>query len=224
MSETDATQNSESTENQDAGSSEGSAGTQVPEGFVPLATLEQEQARTRAFQSELDRVKAETAASASKPAESAGASDDDDEGFDPVAYRRELLRDVAGVSRLSRAAESLRSEFPLADASLFEDRLVDFASPEALRIAAEDSHKAVASLVDAGMKAKEADLLKTFAEQYGVDLQGEGGPQGQGQSVDGDPTPEQFNRLSFAEQDALEAKSPGITQRIIDKATRGQGQ
>lgn len=176
-------------------------GVTVPEGFVPAAQVEaaREEARRR-YQGELDRVKAELAAAKSTSPAAPAASGSETKGFDPVAFRSELLRDVSGVVTMSQTASALRAEFPHADPSLFTaEKLATFTNPEALRLAVEDSHSRVAAILDAEKERIREELATEFAGRYpdasAAGVSGKPGVMG----LAGDPTPAQLAAMSEAE-------------------------
>lgn len=137
-------------------------------------------------------------------------------GFDPDDFRASLLRDVSGVISLTQAASTVKSEFPHADPSLFEpERMSQFSSPEAFRQAVADSHQRMAAILEAGWKEREERLRAELAEKYG-DAGGDAG--GGAPPAGGDPTPAQLMAMSDADLDALEAKNPGIVERILRAA------
>ncbi len=183
--------------------------------FVSRSDYEKLQSDLRSTAGRLDKLSKELAAPPATP-----ASTDNDGGFDPVAFRRDLLRDTANVVGLSQAAVTLKAKYPHADPSLFGDRLTEFGSPEALEVAAQGSHTRVQSALDEQKTALEKSLLEDFSKRYGVKIEGAAGPQGsnEGGQPGGDPTPDQFARLSFKEQQDLEKAHPGISDRILKAA------
>jgi len=206
---------SEMTTTETASGSDPVAGA-VPEGFVPLAEVEQarEEARRR-YQGEKDRLEAELARLKSAPAPKPVASDKETEGFDPAAFRQSLLRDVFGATALSQAASQLKAEFPHADPALFTaERLSTFGNADALRFAAEDSHRRVAAILDTERSAIEAKLR----EEMAAGSSGSQGPTGSTPPPSGDPTLEQLSSMSLSEIDALEAANPGVVDRVMKAA------
>lgn len=184
----------------------------IPEGYVPRSELEKSETRARALQSEKDRLTAQLAVPAATPPPAATV--DPGLGFDPDEFRRSLVRESYGAANLAATAQALRSEFPKADTALF-DKAYEFASPEALRLAVQDSHDRVANAVKSEVEAALEKQRAELASQYGIPA---GAPTGSATPTDGDPTPAQLNSMSNAEWDALEVKSPGIVQRILAKA------
>lgn len=199
------------------GSGSGGNSGDTPQG-VTLETLESfGKQLTESFTTELRRVQGSVDKLAVTPKNEGG-----DKGgeFNPDTFRQGLLSDVYGAQALANEASALRTEFPHADPGLFApDRLASFNSPEALRVAAESSHKRVQDTLDAGFKAKEQEMLQDFAKKYGVDLGAgpQGGTEGGG---GGDPTAQQLNQMSMAELDALEKENPGVVQRVLKAAQR----
>jgi hypothetical protein len=201
-----------------AGEAGASAGPQTPEGFVPLAQFEQEQARSRSFQAEHDRLKTQLAVASkgATPAAEAATPEEGGKGFDPEAFRRELLRDVLQVNGLQTAANNLKTEFPNADPALFgSDSITGFGSVDALRLAAMDSHSRISEVI----AAKEKEIEDRFKAQYAGSGEAGSPSGGSTQGVAGDPTPEQLARMTPSEWDALEDKTPGIIQRVLRSAS-----
>jgi len=189
----------------------GPVGGEIPEGFVPRSEFEKEQARSRAFQAEKDRLAAQLAAA--NPAPPAG-DPPTPLGFDPDEFRRTLMRDVTGAARLVRLAETLRGQYPDADSGLF-DRSHEFASPEAFQLAVMESHDRVSSVRgDERAKTETRIRAEYAASGFGPPTP----PTGGNTPTDGDPTPEAFARMSDAEWNALEAKSPGLIKRVLSAA------
>lgn len=186
----------------------------VPEGYVPAAEVEKarEEARRR-YQSELDRAKAEAERLKAAQSAASGEKDGGASGFDPDAFRQSLLRDVSSVLTLNQTVAQVRAEFPHADPALFSpDRLSQFGSSDALRLAAEDSHRRVTAILDAERAAMEAKLREELAAASG----GSSGPSG-GSSppVTGDPTPEQLAAMPFSEYVKLPEE---VIDRVMAKA------
>lgn len=205
----------------DGGSAgDGGSGGNSGEQFVSLEALESfGKQLTDSFTSELRRVQGSVDKLAKPPANTGDKGDGDGGAFDPAAFRQGLLSDVYGAAAINASATSLRTEFPHADPDLFSPaRLAQFDSPEALRMAAETSHKRVADTLEAGFKDKEATLLADFAKKYGVDLGAgpQGGTEGGG---GGDPTPAQLAQMSVAQLDDLEKANPGVVKRVLAGAS-----
>lgn len=193
--------------------SEGAAPpTQAPAGFVPQADFEREQLRARTFQGEADRLKAQLAAPPA-PQEAPAGTPQAGPGFDPEAFRANLLRDVVGVTQLTQTAANLRQKYPHADPAIF-DRIDQYGSADALALAVMDSHARVASILDqhTDVAAVEARIRAEYEARYG----GTGTPPSGGSTTpNGDPTPAQLNAMSAAEWDALEQRSPGVIDRVL---------
>lgn len=187
---------------------EGAPVVTTPEGFVPRSEYEKEQARSRAYQGEKDRLTAQLAAAtapapASSPAEPLG--------FDPDEFRAKLMRDVSGAARLVRLSETLSGQYPDADSTLF-DRAHEFASPEAFQVAVMDSHDRVSKA-----RADEREKTETrLRAEYAANGFGPPSPPAGGATpLAGDPSQEALARMSNAEWDELEKKSPGIIKRVL---------
>jgi len=201
------------------GSDQSAAGTPgpaiTPEGFVPLSEVEQireEARRSRQAAEDLRQELARSKAAAPKPADN-----DANQGFDPEEFRRGLLRDVSGVLSLTQASAAARTEFPNADPALFEpERISQFSSPEAYRLAVEDSHTRVAAILDAGWAAREEKLRAELATKFGDAGASAGGT---APLTSGDPTIAQVLAMSIDEMNELEARSPGTLNRV--KRTAG---
>lgn len=212
-----ATQEGASGEGTSESTETGSATSGTPQGFVPEAELERERQRTRSFQAERDRLAAELA-----KARDAGESQDtgkgkDGQGLDLDEFRRSVLRDAFHATSMARAAETLRTEFPHADEGLFTpDRITEFGSVEAFKFAVEDSHKRVDSILAKERTSLEEKIRQEMAEKYGISTTTSS--TGDGSAPSGDPTPEALSRMSESEWEALEAKSPGVIDRVLMKA------
>lgn len=219
MSETTSTPGaSESNPAAGEGSTDGAAGSVVPEGFVPVAELERERQRAREFQSRYDQLQAaQSQGGGSALAGGSSESDDGVGGFDPDAFRQSLLRDIYEANSTARTVESLKAEFPHADPALFSpDRVAGFRSPEALRFAVEDSHRRVTAIVAEERAALEAKIREELAAQSG----GSAGPAGTPPVPGGDPTPEQLLAMDMDEWDRLEAASPGLIERVLSGSSQ----
>jgi hypothetical protein len=178
-----------------------------PAGFVPQSALEAEQTRARTFQAELDRTKAELAKVTAAPAPPAPVAGTEP-GFDPVAFKQELLGQVYGATAIASTSERLKVEFPHADPALFSpEKLAQFGSPEALRIAAEADHNRVAAILAAHVPAAPAPapapspLGPVALPAPGVD-----------------PTVQQLAAMSPGQLAAFEATNPGVAERVLMQA------
>lgn len=227
MSDTDGQTTGASEGNQETGTSTGgpgdgaTGGTQAPEGFVSREELTRVEQQRRDFQSENDRLKSQldslTAASATPTGD--GASEGGTPApLDVEALRRSIVADVHGATALASAASSLRTEFPYADSALFTpEKLAGFGSPEALRLAVQDSHLRVADLMATEKTAIEERLRQEYADKLG---NGSGAGNTAGTAAGGaDPTVEQLASMTTSELDALEAANPGVVSRILRSAT-----
>jgi len=198
----------------ETGTSTGTASTETPAGFVPVSELERERQRTREFQSRYDQLVAERA---NGSVTSNGGHDDSDpgSGFDPDSFRQSVLTDVLRAQSMVSGVERARSEFPHADPTLFTpERIAQFGSVESFRFAAEESHRRVASILDAERAAIETKLR----EELGLQGGGSGGPQGETPAQGGDPTPEALAAMTMEEWDELEKTSPGTIARVLARA------
>lgn len=183
-----------------------------PAGFVPQADFEREQARARTFQGERDRLAAQLATPTPPAVPAAPASIS---GFDPTELRRQMLRDNA----LLNAARDLQSRFPEADRALFgPDKLLNYGSVEAFEYAVKDSHDAAAARFAARDAETEARIRAEFVAKYGP-IAGDSSPASP-PTPGADPTPEALARMTDAELDALEVRSPGTYARVLMNASR----
>lgn len=190
------------------------AGTQTPDGFVPQVDYDRLEAQRREFQANLDRTTQENDRLVRELAERPATSPDPvvgaAAGFDPAAFRRELLQDFHSVTALKDAAVAARSDYPHADPALF-DRLAEFSSPEAFRLACEVSHTRVADVIATQVADREKTVREEMAKQHGLTLVPPAGAEG----VPGDPTQAQLAAMPIHEWDALELKSPGVIDRVL---------
>ena len=187
----------------------------VPEGYVPVAEVEtaREEARRR-YQGEKDTLEAEVRRLKAAPAPAAPGTSEGgkDSGSDLEAFRLSLLRDVAGTLTLTQTASELKAQFPHADPAIFApEKLSTFASTDALRFAAEDSHRRVAGILDAERAAMEAKLR----EELAAATSGASGAGGTATPPPGDPSIEALRGMTIAEIDALEAASPWVVDRVM---------
>lgn len=189
-------------------------GTQAPEGFVPVADLEREQARARSFQADADRAKAELAARG--PVIVPGKPEGDGPaplGFDPVEFRRSLLSDTANVLQMTSAISDLKVRFPNADPAIYS-RVDEYGNPDALRLAVEDSHLRVTAQITAAVEAREVALRKEYDEKIGG-----GAPPGSAPgALVGDPTVESLRAMTGAELHAFDKANPGVVERVLSSA------
>lgn len=188
-----------------------------PAGYVPIGEAEaaREEARRARQAAEDLRRELATAKAGTTPAPAATEAP----GSDLDSLRSMFLREAVGVVALATQVPTIRSEFPHADSALFEpERMAQFSSPEAYRQAVEDSHRRVAAILDAGWAEREQKLRDELAAKFG-----DTGAAGVGGTVPagGDPTPTQLNAMTTAEIDALEAKNPGVVERVLRKAMSG---
>lgn len=198
-----------------AGSGSGSTGGGVPSGFVPVAELEREQARSRDFQGRADRLQAQIQrlASGGEPGDG-GATSGTPKGFDPDAFADQLLNRVYGATALMNASEKLKAEFPHADSSFFEpDVLKEFDSPEALRAVVEADHNRVAAAIKAAVEAAGQPAPTPGQQPSPLGPAGSGG-----QPTGGDPTVDQLNALTPGELGKFMQDNPGVVERVLSKA------
>jgi len=184
-----------------------------PSGFVSEAELERERQRARTFQGELDRVKAELAKATATPAKP--DSGKDDPGFDPAKFSQDMLSNVYKAQMLVASSTTIQAEFPKADPSLFSpEKLAQYGSVDALRIAAEADHNRVvsttASDVEEALKKQRAELVAAYGAEP------PGGATGTGTTgAAGDPSVEQLAAMSMDELAVFEKAHPGAADRIL---------
>jgi hypothetical protein len=195
-------------------------GTQTPEGFVPKADFEKTEAQRREFQANLDKQTQENARLQRELAEARTGTPDPAQppapvGFDPQTFRQELMRDVLNANTLRSAADAAKIAFPHADPSIFTDRLAEFGSPEALRLAAEVSHTRVQTVLD----AQKAEVEKTVREEFAATHGGGTPPPANSGAIPGDPTAQELAKMTIAQLNELEDRTPGVINRVLRSAS-----
>lgn len=142
-------------------------------------------------------------------------TNDEPEALTPAEVDRRVAAAVFNAQQISASVGDLKTEFPLADASIYAD-LTQFESAEALRAAVEGSHARTSALIAPAIEAKEQEIRAKYAERYG-DL----GPEEPTDTTpSGDPTIDQLNRMSQAELDRLERDNPGVIDRVLRSASK----
>ena len=173
------------------------------------------EAERRQLQSQRDRLRAEIAELEGKR----GAAAKTEEGPRPLTaeeMRREMQATLLRTQELSDAKVSLRERYPDAEDSVFA-RAYEFESAEDFAVAAERSHNAIASKVEARLAAREAELRERYEKAYGP-LNDTPVDTGQGGGVAGVlPTIHQLAQMSPDEYDATVEKWGDDT---IDKILR----
>jgi hypothetical protein len=204
----------------DTGASTGTSGTETPSGFVPVSELERERQRTREFQSRYDQLVAERSNGSAATGTNGGHGDGESTpGFDPDSFRQSVLTDVLRAQNMVSGVERARADFPHADPTLFTpERVAQFGSVESFRFAAEESHRRVASILDAERTAIEARVR----EELGLQGGGAGGPQGDTPAAGGLPTAQQLASMTMEEWDKLEESNPGAIASILARAEAEQ--
>lgn len=176
-----------------------------PAGFVPQSEVERVEAQRRSLQGELDRIKAAQTPAPTTPPTT-------DLGSDPVALRSEMFATLA----LMQGVPTIQSQFPHADAELFSpELLMEFGSVEALRLAAEESHNRVATLIKAATDAKDVEFEARLRELGVTPPLGAVNPGDPAASL---PTVAELSRMSTAELDEFERNNPGKTNEILASA------
>jgi hypothetical protein len=176
----------------------GAGGTpSTADGAAFAAERERLETTIRTLQGAKDKARAELAA-ATKPKEDVSTA-----AAPAAATAEELMELFERRQSMREAATALKSEYPLARADLFE-KAMSYDSPEAFKVAVEDSHNAVNSLVATQLAAKETELRAAYAAKYG-ELP-DAPPAADGGTGDGMPTAKEAAGWSFAEIDAFIAK------------------
>lgn len=176
------------------------------------AERERLDATNRALQSDRDKARKDAAdAQAELERLKAGTSEEAPKAMSPEDVTRVMRAELAREREIARAAESARSEYPNADPSIFA-ALESYDSAEALLEAAKGSHDSFSSHIDAKVKEREEALRKRYAETYG-ELPAPVSPADG--TPTGDPTMAELNRMSQAELDDLEKRSPGTIDRVL---------
>lgn len=222
----DSTSTTEGTASTDSGTTDAGTGaldpaTSTGTGAQPDAgalasQLEAADRRARDEQSRADRLQAQLDKLQAPPAPPSDSQQKPAEGLTLAEIRAELRRD----REFALAESTLKGQYGSADPGLFRDAADRFDSVEAFTAAVEESHRSIEQRVAAAKEAAEQELRAKYAEQYGPLEPDVNGTEAQG---DGIPTLAQLHRMSLAEQDALEAKHPGIIDRIIETASRKEG-
>lgn len=188
-------------------------GTQ-PDAGALASQLEAANRRARDEQSKADRFKAELD-------KLKGASTEAQPAPTPGITLEQLRSENRRVREFLRAETELQTAFGSADPALFEDADSRFDSVEAFRAAVEESHRSTEALVASRVEAKLQEERAKLAERFGpLDLDS---PDATTPTADGLPTLAQLERMSMAEMDALDAKHPGVIDRIIQTASRKEG-
>ena len=218
MSETASTEAASESLPTDAGASgsgsasEGSAtGTQTDSGSLGSAQDSGLEARVRSEQSRADRAEARIR---ELQAQLAAPKTDTDSSQSATGV---TAQDIHTAMQMYSSVESIKADFPEADAALFGD-LSQYGSVDALRATAQRSHEARKAARDAMRAEVEKDIRAKYAEQYG-ELRNDEAPPSGGNAPEGLPTAAQLNAMSFAERDAFEKANPGATQRILRAST-----
>jgi hypothetical protein len=132
--------------------------------------------------------------------------------------RSSLLRDVFGANLLVQKAVELRAAYPHADPALFSpERLSSYRSPDSFEFEVAESHRRVDSILVTQTKAIEERIREELAKQF-PGAAGGLGPAGATPPPGGDPTVEQLQAMSMEEWDDLEARNPGVIERVLSAA------
>lgn len=188
----------------------GAGGTQASVGIEDLEALK------RDFQSTQDKTVARLEKMLEDRLAPAPKDDTNDEpqALTPAEVDRRVAAAVFNAQQISASVGDLKTEFPLADASIYSD-LTQFESAESLRAAVEGSHARTAALIAPAIEAKEKEIRQKYAERYG-DL----GPEEPADTTpSGDPTIAQLNAMNQAQLDQLERDNPGVIDRVLRSAT-----
>ena len=184
------------------------------------AERDQLQAEARRHQAERDRATAEATRLRAELAK--GTSSDETPASDKpltaaqIAEQvRTAMRQEASRSRdLALAAETARKEYPNALASIVQNP-EEFDSPEELLETARASHESLTAFISEKTAAAEKELRDRYEAVHGPLPEP---ASADGPAPSGDPTVQQLSEMSIAQLDALEAKEPGIIDRIIRSA------
>lgn len=125
--------------------------------------------------------------------------------------RSEMRREQMRAVQIADLRASLREEFPRAEASIF-DRAYEYETPEAFRLAVDQSHTAISGVIEAELtrlRSLDAEALQKELGQTTTPA-GDGGSSG-----GGDPTPEALAGMSMAQLDQIEKQSPGVIDRVL---------
>lgn len=179
-----------------------SGATSVPAGYVPQAELDAAEARRRDFQSQNDRLKAELAA-AKNAAPAAPAFD-----ADALAQQFEarMMRSLA----LREERAKLSQEFSLARPEVFEQ---SFDSPEAMRAAAEASHRQEEQY-RSKIRDEETTKIVASLKERGFDVPAPQTPPAQGTDGAKQLTAQEINALPFSEFAKLD---PAVVDRVLSE-------
>lgn len=198
------TQTTESVDNPSGGSSQAGSGGGGAGGSDRIAQLEAELARererTRSFQGQADRARAESGAVTerlSKVEEMLGK-------FDPEAVADQFTARFNQQQALAAAKAKLREEFKLARPEVFEGH----DSPEAMRAAVESSHKAESDYRESVRREEEARILTSLKEAHpGVVFtptpQTTSGAEGSGEQTSGELSARDLATMSTSDYLAL---------------------
>ena len=175
------------------------------------------QAEARRHQAERDRAKAELDKIKADLAKANGASSEETpaSGLTAEQVRMEMRREMARTRELNDAVATARSQYPNALGDVFS-RLDEYDSPEELLEAARASHEALSSHLDAQMAQKEKELRERYEKVHGPLPETSTSPDAP--APKGDPTVDELSDMTVSQLDALEAKEPGIIDRIIRSA------
>lgn len=208
----EADQNSGEPENTGAADSGSGGGTDSgADQFAQERERFEEQRRT--WQAERDRERAAREKAEKELADLKGAGSQE-EPLTPTKLA-DFLDQRDRQRSLAETANSLKSDeaFKHADPAIFE-RYADFDSPEALRVAAEQSHNRVAEVAKSTSEAAVQAVLKDVSEKYGLDLAPAPSTK-DAQAPAGDPTIEQLEAMPF---DEFEAVPEEVRERVLRSA------
>jgi len=186
---------------------------------VESLTAEREKlnATNRDLQSAKDRTAAELAKAQAELAKLKGGGNEATQSA-PLDTRA-FYAEVAKFGQLDSTAKSLKDagKYEYADEAIYA-KATEYDSVEALEAALKASHDAKAAVIEAAVEAKVAAKLAEAEGKYGVKLNA---PATAAAPPAGEPSVDQWASMSMDEQDAWEAKVPGITDRMIRSAYQG---
>lgn len=201
------------------GADGGAGGTAAAEKFA--AEREQLQREARERQSAQHKAEAEAARLKAELDKLKGASGD--ETPTPAAgltaeqiqeqVRQAMRREEARTRELTAAVATAKEQYPNAEASVLDSSRYETA--EEFLAAAQASHDRFTSHVDELAAKKEEELRARYAEKFGelpapVETPAD--------TPTGDPTVEQLSSMSVSQLEELEARTPGVIDRVLRSA------
>lgn len=199
------------------GSADGGAGGAQAGADAFAAERESLAKQARDFQSRADReqARAEAAerrlAELSKPAGTPAASE---------APAGLTMADLIRYDQLKDAKTELAAKYPDANPDILA-RAVQFDSPEAFEASVERSHNANKAMRER-IEREAEERMRALLEERGIKLDPNPAPPTGTTPPVGDPTPADLNRMTPEEWEELEAKSPGVIDRVLAANSGGE--